>query len=111
MSQQDPKHRIPRPSPAMVVAITALIVAMGGSAYAAFRVPPNSVGSRQLKAKAVTGGKIADATISGGKIEEETITGQNIKLSALGTVPLAANATNASNANALGGHAASCPQD
>ena len=76
----------------MAVAITALIVAMGGSAYAAFRVPPNSVGSRQLKAKAVTGGKIANATISGGKIAEETITGANIKMSALGTVPEAANA-------------------
>ena len=75
------------PSPAMVVAITALVVALAGSAYAAFRVPPNSVGSRQLKAKSVTGGKIANATISGGKIAEETITGQNIKLSALGTVP------------------------
>ncbi len=105
------KRRIGMPSPAMIVAITALIVAMGGSAYAAFRVPPNSVGSRQLKAKSVTGGKIANATISGGKIAEETITGQNIKLSALGTVPSAANAANASNAATLGAerHAAACP--
>ena len=59
----------------------------------------------------MTGGKIADATISGGKIEEETITGAKIKLSALGTVPLAANATNASNATTVSGHAASCPQE
>ena len=109
MNQEDKRRWTGRPSPAMVVAITALVVALTGSAYAAFRVPPNSVGSRQLKAKSVTGGKIANATISGGKIAEETITGQNIKLSALGTVPLAANATNAANANTLGGHAASCP--
>ena len=95
---------------ANVVATIALFGVLGGlGAYAAFRVPPNSVGSRQLKAKAVTGGKIANATISGGKIEEETITGQNIKMSALGTVPQAANATNAANANTVGGHAASCP--
>ena len=103
------KSRLGMPSPAMVVAITALIVALGGSAYAAFRVPPNSVGSRQLKAKAVTGGKIANATISGGKIAEETITGANIKMSALGTVPEAANAQSAANANTLDAHAASCP--
>jgi len=103
--------RVPRPSPAMVVAISALLIALSGSAYAAIRftVPPNSVGSRQLKAKAVTGGKIANEAISGGKIEAESITGANIKLSALGTVPQAANATNAANAATLGGHAASCP--
>ena len=53
---------------ANVVATIALFGVLGGGAYAAFRVPPNSVGSRQLKAKAVTGGKIANATISGGKI-------------------------------------------
>jgi hypothetical protein len=94
---------------ANVVATIALFGVLGGGAYAAFRVPPNSVGSRQLKAKAVTGGKIANATISGGKIEPETITGANVKMSALGTVPQAANATNADNANTLGGHAASCP--
>jgi hypothetical protein len=97
---------------ANVVGTIALIAGLSGGtlgAYAAFRVPPNSVGSRQLKAKAVSGGKIANATISGGKIQEETITGANIKMSALGTVPQAANATNAANANTVEGHAASCP--
>src|SRR5271155_596571 len=93
----------------VMVTILAFVVLGGATAYAAFRVPPNSVGSRQLKAKSVTGGKIANATISGGKIAEETITGQNIKLSALGTVPQAANATNAADSNAVGGHAATCP--
>ena len=99
MDQGQRKRRIAMPSPAMAVAITALVVAMGGSAYAALQVPPNSVGARQLKAKAVTGGKIANGAVSGGKIAEETITGANIKLSALGTVPQAANATNAANAS------------
>ncbi len=93
----------------VMVTILAFIVLGGATAYAAFRVPPNSVGSRQLKAKAVTGGKIANEAVSGGKIEAESITGANIKLSALGTVPEAANATNASNANTVGGHSASCP--
>ncbi len=109
MDQGQRKRRIPVPSPAMAVAITALVVALSGSAYAALQVPPNSVGARQLKAKAVTGGKIANAAVSGGKIAEETITGANIKLSELGTVPQAANATNAANAAAVNGHSASCP--
>ena len=43
----------------------------------------------------MTSGKIANGAITGAKIAEETITGQNIKLSALGTVPQAANAANA----------------
>ena len=98
---------------ANVVATIALIAGLSGGtlgAYAAFRVPPNSVGSRQLKAKAVTGGKIANATISGGKLEPESITGSDLKLSALGTVPMAANAANAAEAARVGGHAASCPE-
>jgi hypothetical protein len=95
---------------ANVVATIALFGVLGGGAYAAFKVPPNSVGSRQLKAKAVTGGKIANATISGGKIQPETITGANIKMSALGTVPAAANASNSAEAQKLGGHSAVCPE-
>ena len=94
----------------VMVTILAFVVLGGATAYAAFRVPPNSVGSRQLKAKAVTGGKIANATISGGKIEPETITGANVKMSALGVVPSAANAANAAEAAKVGGHAASCPE-
>jgi len=95
---------------ANVVATIALFGVLTGGAYAALRVPPNSVGSRQLKAKSVTQGKIANGAVTGGKIEAESITGANIKMSALGTVPSAANATNAANANTVGGHAASCPQ-
>ena len=48
-----------RPSPAMVIALIALITALSGSAYAALSVPRNSVGPRQLRAKAVSTGKLA----------------------------------------------------
>ena len=41
-----------RPSPAMVVAITALIVALGGTGYAALKLPKSSVGTAQLKRNA-----------------------------------------------------------
>jgi hypothetical protein len=38
-----------RPSPAMVVACTALLIALGGTGYAALRLPPNSVTTVQVK--------------------------------------------------------------
>jgi len=48
---------------ANVMATLAVFVALGGGAYAAFALPPNSVGSRQLKNGAVTAKKVARATI------------------------------------------------
>ncbi len=110
MRKQAKHKRIGRPSPAMVVAVVALIVALTGSAYAALKVPRNSVGTRQLKAKSVTNGKLANEAVTGAKIAEGTITGQNVNLGALGTVPQAANAANAAEAAKLDGHSASCPE-
>ena len=43
------RGRVTRPSAAMVVATLALIVAMGGTGYAAFTLPKNSVGTSQLR--------------------------------------------------------------
>jgi hypothetical protein len=42
----------------MLVAILALIVALGGVSYAASQLPPNSVGTRQLQNGAVTRAKL-----------------------------------------------------
>lgn len=47
---------------ANVAATLALFLALGGAAYAATRLPRNSVGTAQLKAGAVTAGKIARKT-------------------------------------------------
>jgi hypothetical protein len=47
-----------RPSPAMVVACLALLVALGGTGYAALRLPAGSVGTAQLRNGAVTGKKV-----------------------------------------------------
>lgn len=51
--------KIPKPSPALVVAMLALLIALSGTAYAAVTLAPNSVGTRQLKNGAVTLAKIA----------------------------------------------------
>jgi hypothetical protein len=47
---------------ANVIATLALFLALGGAAYAATQLPRNSVGTGQLKAEAVTAGKIAKKT-------------------------------------------------
>jgi hypothetical protein len=41
----------------------ALFMALGGGAYAAIKLPANSVGSKQIKSKAVTPAKVAPATV------------------------------------------------
>lgn len=106
---QERKQRVSfgRPSPAMVIAVIALIASLSGSAYAA--LGKNSVGPRQLKAKAVTTGKIANNAVNGRKVANKSLTGADINLNALGTVPSAVNAAQAGNANTVGGHAAACP--
>jgi len=85
------KHR---PSPAMIVALVALFVAMGGVGYAA-SVADNSVGTKALKSRAVTGDKIAKNTILGSRIINGTIKGKDINLATMGTVPSATIANTA----------------
>jgi hypothetical protein len=51
------------PSPAMVVAVAALTVALGGTSYAVITLPTNSVGTKQLRKSAVTSAKIKNGTI------------------------------------------------
>ncbi len=67
-----------RPSPAMVVALLALVVAMAGTAYAA---------------QTINGGAIKKQTIGGGKLKEDTLTGFQVNTNKLGTVPSAQVAT------------------
>jgi hypothetical protein len=100
--------KLSRPSPAMIVAIIALFAALTGSAYAA--LGKNTVGSKQLKSKAVTTGKIANNAVNGAKVAPGSLSGEDINVSALGTVPSATSAASAGNSNTLGGHSASCPQ-
>jgi hypothetical protein len=67
-----------RPSPAMIVAMVALIVALAGSAYAA---------------QSINGGAIKKQTIGGGKLKHKTLTGFQINTNKLGAVPAARRAS------------------
>ncbi len=71
------KPRSRRPSPAMIVATIALIVALSGTAIAA---------------QNINGGAIKKQTIGGGKLKQKTLTGFQINTNKLGVVPAAIRA-------------------
>jgi hypothetical protein len=57
-------RRRPTVSPSLIVAVIALIVAMGGTSYAAITLPRNSVGDRQIRAGAVRSSEVRDRSLS-----------------------------------------------
>ena len=71
------RMRLQRPSPAMVVALIALFVALAGSGYAAV-----TINGKNLKNRSVAGKKLMRNTVGGTEVNE----------SRLGRVPSAANA-------------------
>ena len=84
------KRARPRiPSPAMVVALIALVFGMVGTGVAAFKLPKNSVSAKQLKKNSVTGAKIKKDAVTGAKVKKQSLTGEDINLAKLGTVPSA----------------------
>jgi hypothetical protein len=66
-----------RPSPGLIVALIALVVALGGTAYAA----------------QINGNSIQKQSIGGGKLKHKTLTGYQINTDKLGIVPAATRAT------------------
>ena len=77
-----------KPSASMLIALIALMVALGGTSYAAVTLPANSVGTKQLTKNAVTTPKIKNRAVTAAKINPAGL-----------TVPRATNAGNASTAD------------
>jgi hypothetical protein len=67
-----------RPSPALVVASAALVIALGGTALG---------GTRKHHSSSINGSHIKNHSIAGKKLKNDTLTGAQIKESTLGTVP------------------------
>jgi hypothetical protein len=65
--------RMLRPTPALGVACLALFVALGGTGYAALKLKANSVKTRNIKDRAVTGPKLADGSIGSAKLAPGTV--------------------------------------
>jgi hypothetical protein len=64
---------------ANVTATLALIVALGGTSYAAINLPANSVGSRQLKKRAVTNSKLRANAVTSGTVRNGSLRANDFK--------------------------------
>jgi hypothetical protein len=78
------KRRVRAPSPAMVVALIALFVSLGGSAYAVA-----TIGSDDIINGSIRNRDFKDGTLRGQEAKRDGFGGGAIKESTLGQVPLA----------------------
>ena len=76
--------RLRGPSPATLVAMVALFVALGGSAYAALNLPKDSVSAKQLKNGSVTGAKLRDGAVTSAKVKDHSLLARDF---GLGQIP------------------------
>jgi hypothetical protein len=80
---------------ANVTATLALIVALGGTSYAAIVLPANSVGSRQLRRSAVTSSRLRANAVTSAKVKNGSLRAADFKAGQLPAGPAgAAGATN-----------------
>lgn len=70
---------------ANVVASLALFIALGGVSYAAITLPKNSVGSKQIKASAVTGVKVKNSSLTGADVKNKSLTAADFNGSVQGS--------------------------
>jgi hypothetical protein len=75
--------RLGRPTPALVISILALFIALGGTVYAASKISGKSIKPNSIPAN---------------RLKKHSLSGKQINLAKLGTVPTATNATSAANA-------------
>lgn len=98
------KRRLGAPSPALVISLIALFVALGGTTYAATNLPKNSVGTEQLKKNAVTSPKIKNGAVTATKINTNGLTVPSaLHAKSADSATNATQASDATDASALGG--------
>ncbi|MBN8866956.1 MAG: hypothetical protein J0H98_05345 [Solirubrobacterales bacterium] len=83
MDSDESKFRVGRPSPAMVVAVIALVAALGGGAWAATKLPRGSVGTPQLRSGAVTTAKLKANAVTGAKVRDRSLSARDFRAGSL----------------------------
>ena len=104
-----------RPSPALLVAVTALAVAMSGAAVALpgkqtvstndikkgaitkKLIAKGAVGSAQIIGKSIKGNRIKDDAIKAKQLADQAVTGKKVADGAIGSKQVAANGLNSTN--------------
>jgi hypothetical protein len=94
---------IRRQGPAFAVACLALMVALGGSVYAASRIDghsvrPGSLPGNRLERASVPGNRLKPGTLRGGRIAPGSLTGKQVDAATLAKVPEAGHADSADTA-------------
>lgn len=92
-----------RQGPALVVAVVALVAALGGTVYAAGKINGHAVKVKSLPGNrlalaSVPGNRLKPGAIKGSQLAPGSITGVQIDVSTLGQVPSAARAETAQSA-------------
>lgn len=98
---------IRRQGPALVVAVVALVAALGGTVYAAGKINGHSVKVKSLPGNrlamaSVPGNRLKPGAIKGAQLAPGSITGVQIDVSTLGQVPSATHAETAQSAQDAG---------
>lgn len=68
-----------RPSPAMLVAVTALVASLGGTSYAAASLAKDSVGTSQIRKSAVKSADIASNAVTSAKVKNGSLLAADFK--------------------------------
>lgn len=81
-----------RPSPAMIVALLALFVAVGGTSYAASKITTNqikngAVTTKKIKNKAVKKKKLANGAVTSSKVADGSLKASDLAPGVIPTVP------------------------
>lgn len=88
------KRRVTPPSPAMVIALIALFVAIGGTGYAAVKIDGKNIENRS-----VAGKKLKNGAVTGKQVKRDSLGARQIKESTLKTVRRAQTAASATRAD------------
>src|SRR4051812_30407824 len=76
-----------RPSPAMLVAVTALVVSLGGNSYAAVKLAKNSVTSKAIKDGAVKRADLANNAVGSAQVADGSLLATDFKAGQLPSGP------------------------
>lgn len=91
-------RRVPTPSASMIVALTALAVALSGTGYAALTLPKNSVTEEAIRANAVTSTKVKNGALTGVDVKDGSLRAADLDPGVLAVVPRATVADTATKA-------------
>jgi hypothetical protein len=84
----------------MMMATTALFLSLGGGAYAAFRLPRNSVGTPQLRNGAVSWQKLRDGAVTARKVKRHSLLASDFRAGQLPAGPRGATGPKGSTGSA-----------